>query len=192
MNSKRRHIGFPTAHTCEQFLIFVFGKKNNSFKCWQKERGTILEGWAPGRSEWQKLLMILLTPYSLTMFGWSNSERIMASLSKSEAMSSLASSWDQRFPNQVLYCKLPIVTAWLHTIDKSSLEWYHNLWRIYLEHFYSNCSKLFSWQQSRSSSLKINNVTMSEGVDYKRRRPHIGGKYTWKTLPNCPCPISLM
>ena len=28
MNSKRRHIGFPTAHTCEQFLIFVVGKKN--------------------------------------------------------------------------------------------------------------------------------------------------------------------
>ena len=160
MNSKRRHIGFPTAHTCEQFLIFLGGKKNNSLKCLQKERGTILEGWAPGRSVWQKLLKILLTPYSLTMFGWSNSERIMASLSKSEAMSSLASSWDQRFWNQILYCKLPIVTAWLNTIDKSSLEWYHNLWRIYLEHFYSNCSKLFSWQQSRSSSLKINNVTI--------------------------------
>ena len=90
-------LAFPRHTPASSFLFLLLAKKHDSFKCWQKERGTILEGWAPGKSAWQKLLKILLTPYSLTMFGWSNSERIMASLSKSEAMSSLASSCDQRF-----------------------------------------------------------------------------------------------
>ena len=44
MNSKRRHIGFPTAHTCEQFLIFVVGKKIIPWNVGRKKEEQFLKG----------------------------------------------------------------------------------------------------------------------------------------------------